>query len=184
MMISFLQHEDLHLHFILHPDEAVVTEHRRQQTEAEGRGFLTTVAALLSSPENRTAADQQAITDRIQSLVAANREAAEVRRGMGRKAETREKCLLMSINRFFLSHSLYLSIYLSLALSVFVSSQHGGRKCLYNFFLQLYKTSYHPIHELKSLVIVLWVCFQMKWRTNYGSEMRECVIFVLFFESC
>ncbi|MPC26912.1 Coiled-coil domain-containing protein 170 [Portunus trituberculatus] len=58
-------------------DESVVTEHRRQQTEAEGRGFLTTVAALLSCPENRVAPEQQAVTDRIQSLVAANREAAE-----------------------------------------------------------------------------------------------------------
>ncbi|XP_063885641.1 coiled-coil domain-containing protein 170-like [Scylla paramamosain] len=58
-------------------DESVVTEHRRQQTEAEGRGFLTTVAALLSCPENRVAPEQQAITDRIQGLVAANREAAE-----------------------------------------------------------------------------------------------------------
>lgn len=55
-----------------------MSDHRRQQNEVEGRGFLTTVAALLSSPEQRLPPEPQAITDRIQSLVAANREAAEV----------------------------------------------------------------------------------------------------------
>ncbi|KAK4327077.1 hypothetical protein Pmani_002451 [Petrolisthes manimaculis] len=58
-------------------DEVVVTEHRRQQTEVEGRGFLTTVATLLSSPDNRIAPDLQAVTDSIQGLVASNREEAE-----------------------------------------------------------------------------------------------------------
>ncbi|XP_063602940.1 plectin-like [Penaeus indicus] len=58
-------------------DESVVSDHRRQQSEVESRGFLTTVAALLSSPEQRVAPDVQAINDKIQALVAANREAAE-----------------------------------------------------------------------------------------------------------
>ncbi|XP_042870162.1 cingulin-like [Penaeus japonicus] len=58
-------------------DESVVSDHRRQQSEVESRGFLTTVAALLSSPEHRVAPEVQAINDRIQSLVASNREAAE-----------------------------------------------------------------------------------------------------------
>ncbi|ROT73448.1 hypothetical protein C7M84_008113 [Penaeus vannamei] len=58
-------------------DESVVSDHRRQQSEVESRGFLTTVAALLSTPEQRVAPDVQAINDRIQGLVAANREAAE-----------------------------------------------------------------------------------------------------------
>ncbi|XP_071515925.1 coiled-coil domain-containing protein 170-like isoform X2 [Panulirus ornatus] len=58
-------------------DAAVVSDHRRQQSEVEGRGFLTTVAALLSTPEHRLSPEPQAITDRIQSLVATNRETTE-----------------------------------------------------------------------------------------------------------
>ncbi|XP_042231822.1 uncharacterized protein LOC121872839 [Homarus americanus] len=72
--------EELHSaekHLQMAKDEVVVTEHRRQQSEVESRGFLTTVGALLSSPEHRLAPETQAITDRIQSLVSANREAAE-----------------------------------------------------------------------------------------------------------
>ncbi|XP_069195617.1 coiled-coil domain-containing protein 170-like [Procambarus clarkii] len=59
------------------PNDLVVTEHRSQQSEVESRGFLTTVAALLSSPEHRLLPETQVITDRIQSLVSTNREAAE-----------------------------------------------------------------------------------------------------------
>nr|XP_027216874.1 uveal autoantigen with coiled-coil domains and ankyrin repeats-like [Penaeus vannamei] len=60
-------------------EELHAAEKQLQQarSEVESRGFLTTVAALLSTPEQRVAPDVQAINDRIQGLVAANREAAE-----------------------------------------------------------------------------------------------------------
>ncbi|XP_064113216.1 coiled-coil domain-containing protein 170-like [Macrobrachium nipponense] len=58
-------------------DELSLSDHRRQQSDVETRGVLTTVSALLSSPENRIPAELQPITDRIQTLVTANREAAE-----------------------------------------------------------------------------------------------------------